>query len=169
MKQALLVILLFGLAAIGRAAGTGSDDFNPKLLTQDRLIVILGNYADFEEAKTRAQAISKASGTPFSLQGKIYDKKRGLILPDNDPDTIYAGSYLFRRTNTMQLNGQGEETEYISIERSDAYPGLRRGYYIIVGGLYDSAKEAAKALSHYKLPAADAYAKKTQVYMGCMH
>ena len=67
------------------------------------------------------------------------------------------------------LPGQQDESEFISVERSDAYPGLRPGYYIVVGGLYGTAKEANKALARFKLPAADAYAKKTRIYMGCMH
>lgn len=169
MKHALLLFLLIGLAGVGRAADAASDDFDPKLLTRDRMIVILGSYTDFKEASTHARAISRSSGVPFSLQGMVYDKRRGLILPDDDADTMYAGSYILRRHNTILLPGHSDESEFISIERSEAYPGLRPGYYIIVGGLYDTTKEAAHALARFKLPAADAYAKKTQVYMGCMH
>ena len=167
MTRTLLFLLLFALAGVVRAQDAG--DLDPKLLTSDKLIVVLGSFRDFKEAQTRVQALSRASGVPFSLEGKVYDAKRGLILPDGDDDAVYAGSYLLRRHNTTLLPGHADETEYLSIERSDAYPGLRGGYYIIVGGFYDTARQAAAALARFRLPAADAYARKTQLYMGCMH
>lgn len=169
MKRVLLLFLVFELAGIGRAADGGSDDFDPKLLLRDQLIVILGSFTEFNEANAHARAISRTSGVPFSLEGKVYDKKRGLILPDDAADSLYAGSYLLRRGNMTQLSGHSDYTEYLSIERSDAYPGLRPGYYIIVGGFYDTRREASAALARFRLPAADAYVKKTQIYMGCMH
>ena len=169
MKHALLLLLLLGLVAVGRSAESGSDELNPKLLTRDRLIVILGSFTEFKEAHAHALAISRSSRMPFSMQGMVYDKKRGLILPDNDPDTIYAGSYVLRRTNTTRVRGQGDETEYISIERSDAYPGLKPGCYLIVGGIYDDARGAAKALARFKPAVAGASVRKTRIYMGCMH
>ena len=92
-----------------------------------------------------------------------------MILPDDDPDTLYAGSYLLRRDNMVRLSGRVEETDYLSIERSEAYPGLRAGYYIVVGGIYITRPEAAAALARFHSPAADTYVKKTQVYVGCMY
>ncbi len=167
MKKAFfLFLLLIAFSGVGRAA---DDDFDPKLLTRDRMIVILGSFKDFKEAKSHAQAVSRTSGVPFSLQGMIYDKKRGLILPDDDSDAIYAGSYILRRYNMTVLPGSKDKSEFISVERSDAYPNLRPGYYIVVGGLYDTPREANRALARFRLPAADAYTKKTRVYMGCMH
>ena len=167
MTRALLLFLLLGLAGVGRAAD--ADGSGPELTTRDQWIVILGSFRDFKEAEVRARTVSRASGVPFSLEGKVYDKKRGLILPDDADDSIYAGSYLLRRSNTALLPGRPDPAEYLSVERSEAYPGLRGGYYIIVGGFYDTTREASKALARFRLPAADAYAKKTQVYLGCMH
>ena len=166
MKHALLVFLLLGIAGTARAA---DDDFDPKLLMADRLIVLLGSFKDFKEAQQHVHAISRTSGTPVSLEGKIYDKKRGLIVPDDDPDETYAGSYILRRYNTTQLGNARTESEFISIECSDAYPGLRPGYYIIVGGIYGETGEAKKALARFKPVTADAEIRKTQIYMGCMH
>lgn len=169
MQRALIFLCLLALANAGRAADGNADDYDPKLLTKDQFIVILGSFREFAEADAHARTISRAAGVPFTLDGKIYDKKRGLILPDDDPDTMYAGSYMLRRSNTALLPGHPEGTEYLSVERSEAYPGLRGGYYIIVGGFYDTRREAATALARFRLPAGDAYFKKTQIYMGCMH
>ena len=98
----------------------------------------------------------------------IYDKKRGLILPDNDPDETYAGSYVLRRYNEL-FNEPDKGAEYISIERSEAYPGFTPGFYIIMGGIYNDPKEAKGALTRFKPFVKDAYIKKTKIYMGCMH
>ncbi len=166
MKRAFLVLLLLSITG---SAGAADGDFDPKLLTADRLIVLLGSFKNFEEAHQQARVISRASGMPFSMQGMVYDKKRGLILPDDDPDTMYAGSYFLRRHNTMPFGKDKAESEYISIERSEAYPGLRPGYYIIVGGIYDETSEAKKAVARFKPGLADAEIRKTQIYMGCMH
>ncbi len=165
MNRALLILLFCGLAGISRAA----DDPEMKLLMRDRQIVILGSFRNFKEANDYARAISHRSGVPFSLQGKIYDHQRGLILPDDDPDTFYAGAYYPRRDDTTHLPGHAEEVEYLSIERSEAYPGLRPGYYIIVGGLHNTRQETVATLARFHLPAADAYVKKTQVFMGCRY
>ena len=124
MNRVLLILLLVGFTGVGRAA----DDPEMKLLMCDRQIVILGSFKAFKEADADARAISRASGVPFSLEGKVYDKERGLILPDDDPDTLYAGTYYPRRDDTAHLPGHAEGVEYVSIERSEAYPGLRPGY-----------------------------------------
>ena len=166
MKHALLVLCLLVAGSVARAA---DGDFDPKLLTVERLIILLGSFKDFEEAHQHVQAVSRASGMPFSMQGMIYDKKRGLIAPDDDPDTALAGSYILRRYDTAAMGKDGAETEYLSIERSDEYPGLKPGYYIIVGGIYGETEEAKKALARFKPVVADAEIRKTQIYMGCMH
>ena len=164
-----LFLLVIVAALPNWAAANDNAVAATKEATQQSYVVILGSYRDFHEAHRHAKAISAASGAPFSMQDRIYDAKRGLILRDDHPDELYAGSYISRRYNTTRLPGSQEEVEYLSIERSDAYAGFRKGYYILVAGIYDAQKEAQATVKKFSPVVADAYAKKTQIYYGCMH
>lgn len=163
LMLSVLLVTLQGLLIAQEDTRSDSEKF-----TEDRYVVILGSTKDFQEAKRKAEAIAKASGITFSMQGMIFDKKRGLILPDDDSDPTYAGSYIHRRYNTGAPD-LPEGTEYISIEKSEAYDGFKPGLYIIVGGIYPTAKEAAVAVKKFSKAVPDAYAKKTPIYLGCIH
>lgn len=158
-------ILLFSLCTclISSCAGTaGSSDSE----TQNRWLVVLGTYKDFQEAKHDAEAYAKTSGIPFSMDGKIFDEK-GLRLPENPADQMYAGDYLLRRFNTTNIGGQ-VITEYISIEKSGAYAGFSPNKYIIVASVADTSNEATVLLKRLKPIAPKAYVKKTPIFLGCM-
>jgi hypothetical protein len=127
----------------------------------------LSAYADFAMARADAEKMAKVSGLPFSMEGRIFEKKRGLIYPDNYEDSVFAGEYVARRNNETEW--RGKITEYLSVERSDGYKGFREGYYIVVAGIYTSQEEANKQLARFKKQAPTGYAKKTGIYMGCMH
>jgi len=165
-----LVITLTLAAGLFQPASAEDEDSrsDSEKFTEDRYVVILGSYKDFHEAKRKAEGIARSSKVPFSMQGMIYDKKRGLILPDDDSDPTYAGSYIHRRFNTG-ASDLDVDTEFISIERSEAYDGFNPDYYIIVGGIYPTAKEAAKSVKRFSKTAPEAYSKKTRIYLGCIH
>jgi hypothetical protein len=152
----------------GQIAGEEDTRSDSEKFTEDRYVVILGSTKDFYEAKRKAEAIAKASRVAFSMQGMIFDKQRGLILPDDDSDPTYAGAYIHRRYNTGAPD-LAEATEYISIEKSEAYDGFKPGLYIIVGGIYPTSSEAAKSVKKFSKAVPDAYAKKTPIYLGCVH
>jgi hypothetical protein len=142
------------------------NDSSDQLAT--RYIVILGSSRDFPRLHQAALSIGRRSGVPFSMVGLVYDRDRGLIVPDDDPDEIWRGAYVLRRSNA-----EGNETNRllakISIEKSGAYPGLKSGLYIIVGGIYDTPAKAGRAAARYRAAVPDAYVRKTNIYMGCMH
>jgi hypothetical protein len=127
-------------------------------------VLILGSHPKYEEALASAKAISEKLKLTHSTRGMIYDKKRGLIWPDDFEDEIYAGSYYGRRYNECS----DAEHDCISVERSDFYSGFTKGFYIIVGGLYGS-EEADKKLAKARAVVPDAYVKKTSIYLGCIH
>lgn len=103
------------------------------------------------------------------MQGMVYDPKRGLILSDDAPDSIYAGAYFGRRYNTTRIDGAETDSEFLSVERSEAYTGFAKGYYIVVGGIYATRGEAKQSLTKFVPFVPDAYAKKTTIYYGCIH
>jgi hypothetical protein len=159
---AFLLITLLLLAA--QTAPAKEPDF-----LKNRHVVILSVYKSFAEARADAERISKASKVPFSMQGRVYDKKRGLIYPDNDEDEAFRGQYFARRYHTTVLKGSDESREYLSVERSDGYDGFKKGFYIVVAGIHENAAAAQADAKRFSAWAPTAYAKKTRIYMGCMH
>src|SRR5437867_9069663 len=97
--------------------------------TRDRWLVILDAEHDLYAAKREAERISKLSRLPFSMEGMEFDRRRGLALPDKGDGAPDAGRYIARRYNEDAENPHG----YISVERSDGYPGLKEGFYVVVG------------------------------------
>ena len=135
--------------------------------TYEKHLVILCEERDFFTAQLEAQRVSLASGVQFSMNGHVWDSKRGLILPDVCGDPVYCGEYLPRRYNELHLfmNPVG----YISVEKSGAYPHLEKGYYIALAAIRDSNEEAEQELLKFKPFAPKAYIAKTEIYMGCIH
>ena len=142
------------------------DLFNVSQI-EDRWVVILSVYRDFPAAKADAERIAKASGVPFSMNGMIYDQK-GLRYPDDFEDEVFAGLYVSRRQNGTEINGEFVE-QHLSVEKSEDYEGFAPGYYMVVGCIAESAQEAKERVAHFKASAPDAYVKKAEIYLGCMH
>jgi hypothetical protein len=157
MRYALLALLLATSGVFAQEA-----DF-----LENRWVAILSVYPKFADAKADAEKIARESGRPFSMEGRIFDKKRGLIYPDNFSDEVFAGQYVSRRFNETLIDEK--ETPYLSVERSDGYDGFKPGYYIVVAGIFDNAKDAQACVKQFTAWAPTAYAKKTKIYMGCLH
>ncbi len=136
---------------------------------ENRYVVILTVCKTFAEARADAEKIAKASQFPFSMEGRVFDKKRGLIYPDNFDDEIFRGQYVSRRYHTTVLKGSDEPREYLSVERSDGYGGFKKGFYIVVAGIHEDSASAQANTKRFTAWAPTAYAKKTRIYMGCMH
>ena len=113
--------------------------------TYDKYLVILCAEREFSAAKQEAERVSGLAGVSFSMNGKIWDSNQGLILPDNCQDPIYCGEYLPRRYNELDLTA-ADPVGYISVEKSEAYPGLPKGKYIAVAAISNSNDEAEKEL-----------------------
>jgi hypothetical protein len=135
----------------------------------DRHVVILSVYPSFPAAKADAEKIARASGVPFSMEGRVHDRERGLIYPDDFPDEVFRGSYVARRFDTTWLPGAEAETRYLSVERSDGYEGFKPGFYMVVAGIESSPEAAAERADRFRAWAPTAYAKKARIYLGCLH
>jgi hypothetical protein len=164
-----VVVLVFcvGYAfASLRAAGDPDIDISSQI--RDKYLVILCAERDFDSVKREAEKIGSASGVQFSMNGNIWDPNRGLILPDDCEDPIYCGQYVARRYNELDLSATNP-IGYISVEKSDGYPGLRNDYYIALAAICDSPEEAKTELVKFSGFAPKAYIAKTAMYMGCIH
>jgi hypothetical protein len=135
--------------------------------TYDKYLIILCAEREFSTSKQEAERVSGLAGVPFSMNGRVWDPNRGLILPDVCDDPSYCGEYLPRRYNELHLTDNS--VGYISVEKSEAYPGLPNGNYIAVAAILSSNDEAEKELLKFKPFAPKAYVAKTEIYMGCIH
>lgn len=154
-------------AAAPYGAGKESDIYQSSELSQfkDRWVVILGSYKEFNDAQATAKKLAQATKMTFSLNGMIYDQK-GLRMPDDFEDEVYAGQYVQRRGNET-LEGEKVIETHISVEDSTAYEGFTPQYFIVVGYIAESAEEAEKKAAEFKKHAPDTYVKKTEIFMGC--
>lgn len=161
-----LPLLLAGLFLLPSELRSQEDD-----QVVERHVVILSAYKSFADAKADAEKISKAAKIVFSMDGRIYDKKKGLIYPDNpeDPDAPFAGEYLPRRYDLTYLPESEKEVGYLSVEKSEGYEGFKPGFYIVVAGIKETRAAALQGIGKFKEWAPTAYAKKTRIYMGCLH
>jgi hypothetical protein len=138
-------------------------------LVEERHVAILSVYKSFASARADAEKIARASKVPFSMEGRVYDKKRGLIYPDNFEDEVFRGAYVARRYDKTYLAGSDKQTAYLSVERSDAYEGFKPGFYMVVAGIGSTREAALKQAAKFKAWAPTAYVKKTKIFMGCLH
>lgn len=159
-----LFLGLIGLVATSAVSPAKEPDF-----LENRYVIILSVYQSFDAAREDAVKIAKASRVPFSMEGRVFDKKRGLIYPDNFDDEIFRGQYVARRYHTTVLKGSDDERAYLSVERSDGYDGFKKGFYIVVAGVHENSASAQAQTKRFTAWAPTAYAKKTKIYMGCMH
>ena len=162
--------LLFVALAICLRAQAGADEVDAEIPSEilDKYLVILCAEREFESVKREAENVSLASGVQFSMNGRIWDSNRGLILPDNCGDPSYCGEYVLRRYNEVDLTA-ANPVGYISVEKSEAYPNLKKGYYIALAAICDSDEEAERKLLKFKPFAPKAYVAKTEIYRGCIH
>ena len=170
MLPARKFVVLVLCVGSGFASLRGADDPDIDISSQirDKYLVILCAERDFDSVKDEGERVSNESGVQFSMRGNIWDPNRGLIAPDDCEDPIYCGQYVARRYNELDLSA-ANPVGYISVEKSDAYPHLRKGYYIALAAICDSPEAANSELQKFIHSVRKAYVAKTEIYMGCMH
>ena len=129
------------------------------MMNQDKHILILKTTKDYDEAVGFAAEASNKLGVEFKNEHTKYSKEKGIYFAETLPDPMYRGEYMPRRYNY----------DYISLENSSQYEGFSPGYIIVVGGVYSTEKDASKAMKSAKKHYRDAYTKKTNMWMGCIH
>jgi len=130
-------------------------------------VLVVGSYLSYDAALRAARSYSQRSGHPYDSRGMVYDKKRGLIWPDDLEDEIWAGAYAPRRYDDECAPWNGSPC--VTVERSAEYEGFAPGFYIVVGGILDHSSERAQRLAAARKLVSGAYVKDTDIYLGCMH
>ncbi len=165
MQKIFAPLVLCFLATLTRSVTAGHDLTDAeieKALHPTGYVTILAAGHDFVALQKQAQQIARKSHIPYSMNGNIFDPKKGLVVKD---DPMWKDAYLFRRNDTIEI--RGKDSPFLSIEESDGYPGMKEGLYIIVGGISFSRKEAATALARYSKVVPQAYNARTKIYIGC--
>jgi hypothetical protein len=163
-----LALALVAIAARLHAQAESDDvDTFIRSQTYDKYLVILCAEPEFSSANREAERVSMLSGVQFSMNGRVSDPNRGLILPDVCDDPVYCGEYLPRRYNELHVTTN--PAGYISVEKSEAYQYLPKGYYIALAAVCDSNEDAEQEILKFKAFAPKAYVAKTEIYIGCIH
>lgn len=160
MLRTICFIIILQSCIIGTAT---AQEFN-SLVAKD--IVILHSTKDYKAALKTAQEAATRLGRKLDLESNHPHKQLGLSMtkPDCEGNGYEYPCY------TARGDGNAENSNYISIEYSTAYEGFAKGYYIVVAGIATPGSAALNntvtmARKWYK----DAYAKRTHVWLGCMH
>lgn len=173
MKKSLFYAALTGSAGAISIAILAAVPFGRPALAQEtelpepyvnKRIVILQSTRNYDEALRTARRLAQRSQQPLKLRELRPHPKTGLSAPKEECENNGFGypCYVAR--------GHSDDGTYLSIEHSSAYEGFRPGYYIVVGASYPSDNAAfKKALAAYRKYAADAYAKQSRIYVGCLH
>lgn len=158
-KLFLLLAVLFSLAAHAQ-----EDTLSMADQYVDKEFVIVRSAKKYADALQTARTAATRLKIKLDLRGLKPNKAIGLSWDKKTCETDWFESPCY------VARGRYDDGEYVSIEYSTAYTGFAEGYYIVIiaGGPQgdDAVKQSLrKARTVYK----DAYAKRTKVYIGCMH
>lgn len=152
------VVMLCCLAVSPLRAQTIDDYMVPKG------VLILQSTRSYSAALKTAREAARALGYELQLRGLKPNRQEGLTYSPAECDSNgwEWPCYVAR--------GRYDDGSFVSIERSDAYEGFSKGYYIVVAATGEpGSPEMKAALDKAKQRYKTAYVKTTKVYMGCMH
>ena len=164
MKKVLSMATILFLAFLSTSAFMACFVFAEQEITDDmfysaRYILILKSTTDYNVALRFANESSKKLGLELKIEDIEYSKEKGICFSKDIDDELYKGEYAPRRYCG----------DYISLENSSAYEGFVEGYIVVIAGIYQNKDDAELALRDVKESYPDAYVKKTNLWMGCIH
>lgn len=160
MKQKLFLLL----ALFFMAAAHAQDTLSMADQYVDKEFVIIRSAKKYEDALSTARTAATKLRTKLDLRGLKPNKAIGLSWDKKTCETDWLESPCY------VARGRYDDGEYISIEYSSAYTGFAEGYYIVmVAGGPQGDAAVKQSLKKAKTVYRDAYAKRTKVYIGCMH
>ena len=136
-------------------------DFSEDLPYEDFYIVIADTGQDYVSLQKRMVELHEKSKIPIDTLGRTFNSvKKRIALPDDAADELYAGDYFPRRFPSESLS-----LEYLSIYQNHAGSNT----IALVTGIFNSTKEANRALQEWKKKEVKAFKIKSSMYVGCMH
>ncbi len=130
----------------------------------DKEFVIVMSTASFKEATTAAASAAADLGLRFDPRGLSPQDRSGLTWSEQEcgkRDVSYP-CYVAR--------GRYDDGAYVSVEWSTAYQGFSKGLYLVMVASEEAGStEISRMLAAARHTYPDAYAKRTRVYVACMH
>ncbi|HYV95794.1 MAG TPA: hypothetical protein VE978_28745 [Chitinophagales bacterium] len=127
-------------------------------------IVFAGTSLDFHALDSVCNKIAIVTSEKYSNK-LVYDKQRGMIVPDSSDDELYAGDYSPRRYPEESISI--EMLWYYFQNASLLSDSDKR--MAIVTGIFENKSDAQENLKKIRPVVPDAYIKRIELYMGCMH
>jgi hypothetical protein len=124
-------------------------------------LVVADTSKDYFLLRKKMMNIHSKMNWPIDTMGRYFNKKKNeIVLPDDDEDELYAGSYFPRRFPTRDLS-----LEYLDFYQERA--GERT--IALVAGIYETEQSADSALTIVRVFDKKAYKLKSEIFIGCMH
>jgi hypothetical protein len=124
-------------------------------------VVVADTSPDYHFLHKKMLALNKEVALPIDTMGRFYNEKKQLImLPEDDEDEVFAGSYFPRRYPSESLS-----LEYLLIYKDEA----KEKTIALVTGIYETEKSADSALLVVRKSARKAFKINSRIYIGCMH
>jgi hypothetical protein len=156
----LLFTLISCLAALAPHQPAAQDD---AWVTKD--ILILQSTRDYKTALATARQAAARLRMPLNLEGYQPHAQSGLTMSKADcaDNGFDYPAYVARGRNA-------EEGAFVSVEYSSGYNHFADGYYLVVAAVGAPGSATVRNVStSARQWYADAYAKRTKVWVGCMH
>jgi hypothetical protein len=127
-----------------------------------KAFVIIQSTKNYATAKLTAEKAASQLHQKLDLRELKPNKKTGLTYADSVCEN--EGGYPCYISRGRYDNG-----DYVSIEWSNAFEGFEKGFYIVVISSGLDAAGTNEVLKNAKKYFKDVYAKKAEIYVGCMH
>jgi hypothetical protein len=124
-------------------------------------IVIVDTSDRYDKLMDELRTVETRNGLKVDLMGRYFDKKKqAIILPENDEDELYAGSYFPRRYPGNTL----------SIEYMNAFtPQAGNKTMALVARIAEKKKDADSLMNVLKANHSNTHIITSKVFIGCMH
>lgn len=162
-----LFLAFFCLLFLPGYNGYSQQKWNSEVPKQ---IIIIKSSKNYEEALATARDAAKRLNKKLDLRGLRPDPKIGLTMSESDCHGTGGSDDLGYPCYQARGDGNAENDDYISVEYSNVYKGMTKGFYIVVAGITDiSGAAAEKQLAQVKQVFSDAYGKRTMIWYGSMN
>jgi hypothetical protein len=124
-------------------------------------VVIADTSLDYSILHKKMIDLNNKFNLPIDTMGRYYNKTKDLIvLPEDDEDEIYAGTYFPRRFPSENLS-----LEYLTFYQSQS----REKTIALVTGIYETETSADSALTVLRMTESKVFKIKADIYVGCLH
>jgi hypothetical protein len=126
-------------------------------------IIQVARGHNFDSLKAISSNAVAILGSRFSMLDRKYKPGKGIIVPENADDEMYAGEYYPRRPS--------EEQNFVSIEMANEFLNENKhsSEMVSIAGIYSLKSQADSVTNLLKEKIPTVKTVKQELYMGCMH